>query len=69
MKTTNVNKFSAGEQVTYVDLFHATVMSDAGSYVLITFIGRGLIAGEPIQRRVAREFLEHGWNEIKPMGE
>lgn len=62
-----MKRFVAGERVTYVDLFHAVVMAQHESFVTICYHGKGLIQGEQIIKRVSVQWVEHGWNEIKPI--
>lgn len=59
------HQFVAGERVTYLDLFHATVLKDTAHGVIITYIGKGRLSGEQLHKRVAGWTLEKGWNELK----
>lgn len=56
--------FTAGEKVTYLELFHAVVLKDTQHGVIITYFGRGKLLGEPLQKRVAGWMLKKGWNDL-----
>lgn len=56
--------FTAGERVTYLELFHATVLKDTPHGVIITYIGKGLLSGEHLHKRVPARTLQKGWNEL-----
>lgn len=65
-----INKlFTVGERVTYVDIIHAVVMRQQGHKAIISYWGKGELAGQQVVISVDTQWLEHGWNEIKPIGE
>lgn len=62
-------QFTAGERVTYLDIFHATVLKETSHGIIITYIGKGKLSGEHLHKRVAAWTLQKGWNELMSISE